>query len=231
MPERHGQGPPATQGRLGEELRVVRQGADSGRDLTDPLRIPGVHGRFGSGEQAPGTLIRLRREFRGAFQRRGRGRVSAATPRAFRALRESAGDLIVRAECGCGEMPGTAIGFVRERGGERQVGLAALGERSGLVDRGADQRMTQTHVTALDAHQPRLFGGPPHLRPVQAGHGVENVRELGAAGCRRQEQDPACVVRQGGQVGGEQVLQSRREGGTSRSSRIRGCPDPWRRLV
>ncbi len=103
----------------------------------------------------------------GAFQGRRRGGVSAPGAGALGGLGQSVGHLLVRSERGGGQVPGPAVGFVCQRSGQRQVRLASFGERGGLEDGGAHQRVTES-VTCppLTLTRPASSAGEQRLRRV-----------------------------------------------------------------
>ena len=96
-------------------------------------------------EEPLGRPSRVGGELRGAPQVHGRGGRAATLPRSLGRRLQGACDLLVGAGCRRAEVPRAPIGvgFCIERLGERGVGAAAIGCRGRVVDRRADERMTE----------------------------------------------------------------------------------------
>lgn len=202
------QGPAAQERGLGAEPGVLGKPGNAVGELADPLRMPRVHGGLRRRQQPLGVPRRIGGQFGGAFQCRCRGGVSASGAGAFGGLGQGVGHLLVRSERGSGQVPGPAVGFVRQRGGQRQVRLASFGERGSLEDGGAHQRVPEQHLPALDPYQACLLGGEQRLRRVEVGGGEQDVRQSGGA-CGGDEQQGAPRLRgKRGQVGGEEAFQT-----------------------
>ena len=131
----------------------------------------------------------------------GRARSAAASSR--RAL--------LAGGVGGGQVPGVAVGLVAERVRDHQVRRGALGERDGMVDGRADQRMGEPRTRPVHADQARRLrrgqsagGEPGHCRGGQ-------VR---AVGDRGEQQGGPGRPGQGGEPGGHDggQLAGQREG-------------------
>ncbi|MFJ1547742.1 hypothetical protein [Streptomyces sp. NPDC088246] len=226
--ERDAQGPPAQERGLGAQPRVLGQVADPAADLADPLWMAGEHGRLRGHQQAPGAQVRRRGQIGGAFQRRRGRRVPAPGTRPFGTLRQGVGvgDVCVLARRGGGQVPRPAVRFLGESGGQREMGLPALGEGSRLVDGRTHQRMAQQHLAVLDPHQSDALRGVQWLDGVQRRGGAQEIGELPGAGGRDQEQRLTRGLGQAGEAGGKQVLQAcgERQGGTAVLARAGPAP-------
>ena len=120
----------------------------------------------------------------------GRHRPAAATARSFPGALKVVGRGLVRAGGRLGLVPGSLVGLGRA-GGFGQAGVHALPlrERSPVVDRGTDQRMTEADHLADRDQLPLLGGGGRFDREAQVCTGLpQQARITGRVGGRGEQQ-------------------------------------------
>jgi hypothetical protein len=119
--------------------------------------------------------------------------------------------VLVGFQRGGGQVPGVAVGLVAERVRDHQVRRGALGERDGMVDGRADQRMGEPRTRPVHADQAR------RLRRGQSAGGEPGHRrgdQVRAVGDRGEQQGGPGRPGQGGEPGGHDggQLAGQREG-------------------
>ena len=118
-------------------------------------------------------------------------------------------------------MPGVAVGLAAERVRHRQVGRGALGERDGVVDRRAYQRVAEPYSRAVHPDQARVLGRGERLGG-QPGHARGHVWAVSDGG---EQQRLPRRLGQGAVLGGDDRGQPL--GGRQR---LAGPPPPGRRV-
>ena len=67
------------------------------------------------------------------------------------------------------QVPGPSVRLVMQGVGDAAMRCRTTGESSGVIDRGTDERMRETHSLPLDLHKPGLLGRNENvaLRPAE----------------------------------------------------------------
>jgi hypothetical protein len=116
-----------------------------GREGRGSVEVAEFGGGLGGEGKAPGLRPGIATQFSRAFIP-GQGAAIAATvaSRGGHAF-EFGGDLLIRAGGGRGLLPGSPVSLAGgiKRPGQRLVGCSPQCQRGGVVDRGADQRVTE----------------------------------------------------------------------------------------
>jgi hypothetical protein len=180
-----------------------------------------VAGDFTGGQQPPRLIGLARAEFGSALQSpRGHG-VAAAPPRLGGGFLQQQGHMLVGFQCGGRQMPGVAVGLAAERVRHHQVGRGTLGERDGMVDRRAYQRVAELYSRAVHPDQARVLGRGER-RGSQPGHARGH---LWAVSDGSEQQRLPSRPGQGTVLGGDDRSQPLR-----RRQRLAGPPPPGRRV-
>ena len=116
--------------------------------------LPSSTRELGGGEQPRDGELAVRAQLRGTLQgAHRRGHRAAPAGIVSRAV-QGRGDGFVGSVAAGGLMPGAAVWRVFDDGGDRGVRGAALGLARRLIERGADQRVTEAHAGAVALEQP-----------------------------------------------------------------------------
>ncbi len=178
-------------------------------------------GDFTGGQQPP-RLFRLgRAEFGSALESPRGGGAAAAPLRLGGGFLQQRGHALVGFQCGCRQVPGVAVGLAAERVRHRQVGRGALGERGGVVDRCAYQRVAEVYSRAVYPDQARVLGrGERHGGQTEPARG-----RLWAVSDGGEQQRLPDRRGQGAVLGGDDGSQPLRG-----RQRLAGPPPPSRRI-
>ena len=141
------------QQRVGGELRALLGQLDRARELA---RDGGGAGRL---EQRTGAGVVVDVELAGAREPARRGGEGGAAAGVAGGVHQRLGDPGVRHRAGGGAVPRALGAAVGEGGGERLVGVAALGGAGAVVDGGAHQRVVELDLAAAQREQPGGLGG------------------------------------------------------------------------
>jgi hypothetical protein len=142
-----------------------------------------VRAKVGGQGQPATPLPPARTQLSGAEQRGNGADGVAAAQGQVRGLLEQASDLLVGPNGRFGEMPGAALGTIREPLGQHRVDAAALVAGRQLHHRGPGQGMAEHQSTGamVNLHQPRPFRRGQVLDPTLAGRSApEHAKVAGA---------------------------------------------------
>jgi hypothetical protein len=200
------------QERVGGELRALLGQLDRARELA---RDGGGAGRL---EQRMGAGVVVDVELAGAREAARRGGEGGAAAGVSGRVHQRLGNPGVRHRAGGGAVPRALGAAVGEGGGERLVGVAALGGAGAVVDGGAHQRVVELDLAAAQREQP---GGLGRLERAgrEAGVGERAGDHVGAhrLGARGHQQRVAGRLRQRVDAAAEGALE--RLAGPQRSER------------
>ena len=179
----------------GEQVRGgLRAGfARVTEQLGDRVGLQAEGRAYGGGLGQAAAPVSARRAQLGRAQQRGHGTDRIGAPQGpLRRLFEQARDLLVRLDGRFTEMPGAAFGLIRQLGGQRPVGPAALAAGGQLDDRGPGQRVAEDQPAGaiVDAHQPCLLGGSEVFDLLRPGGGLQDAK-VSAAVQHCEQQQPA----------------------------------------
>jgi hypothetical protein len=135
------------------------------------------------GQGQPATSLPATRAKVSDAEQRGKGADGVAAPQGHVCgLLEQAGDLLVGRDGRFGEVPGAALGTIRELD-QHRVDAATLVAGRQLHHRRPGERMAehQPAVAKVDLHQPRPFRRAQVLDPTLAGHGAPQHAKIASA--------------------------------------------------
>ena len=108
----------------------------------------------------------------------------------MRHLLEQARCLLIGPDCRFGQVPCLPFRLIRQLGGQRPVGPAAVAAGGQLNDRGPGQRVAEDQPAGaiIDADQPCLLGGSEVFDLLLPGGCLQDAEVSGAVQHREQEQ-------------------------------------------
>ena len=177
----------------GEQVRGgLRTGfARVTEQLGDRVGLQAEGRAYGGGLGQAAAAVSARRAQLGRAQQRGHGTDRIGAPQdPLRRLFEQARDLLVRLDGRFTQMPGAAFGLIRQLGGQRPVGPAAVAAGGQLDDRGPGQRVAEDQPPGAFAnpHQPGLLRGGEIIDVLLPGRCVQQAHVSAALQYREQQQ-------------------------------------------